>query len=987
MAQKISRKIGEGKQKKVLSLVLCVAMMLSVMVVGAGAAFSDQSKIKNTEAVDACTALNIIGGYPDGSFKPEGNITRAEVTKMICVALNGGKEPNLATNATPTFSDVRTNANSAWAEKYIESCASQGIVSGVGAGKFAPAGNVTGTQLAKMLLVALGYKSENEGFTGNAWATNVNTVASAKGLYAGLETIDPSAAITRDNAAQMVWNALNANEVEYKTNLIAGPDGKLSTQITVQDKVVNSNNDKITLLEDKYDAIAVTGTLDDVSKNNGKTTYSITVNNAKYNSKKYNDGRVTYSDVAKDYSNLLYQNVRVLVKPEKNGQDAIVYGVYATSKNTTQSGLLKNLKLDGNKAKLDGTKYDLASESNQVVYVNGNILYKHTKDSKGSDAVSYSTSDTKLHKDDVVTKATIKQFVGTYGDGADEKYTSTSYLQGSTVQLLAVDGTSNYSILKVVTYRVAKVTAIGSDYINVSYKGGDTNVGGTSAKLENDSWDYSSDLKKNDYVVLTDGDNYSSGNGKVEKATVVSGKVTGTRSNDSFAIDGSWYTIAGNADKGKLVKKQPSTGSKLEVVVVNGYVYFYDTLSGNVDDIALLVEAAPSGGTGSKWEARLIFADGTDKTVSIEKYWGDKDNKSHPIPAMKEWQGGILVSYETSGSTYTLTQIGAQTIDDNKLVAGDYETAGYDYAATIATGKTVKTDSSIQGTNAITLKNSEGTTSTISRLYYESTGVVFVKYKGTPVNDAGAALTYNEKTNKWNTSDGQNAVLAGYSDADYKVVTGKAASDYERDLAGMMAVVDKNGNNYYAQSAFIDIAGESTSGSSDNYAVVLEDVEKDTASGSTLYQIKAWNGKENVTIKTDNSAAKSLKMGNIFSYTGSVDNADIDTFSQNNYYVGAYDAGSGDVTLYSDKNSTSVGDGTKKYTKIDSKDTVVIYVDSNDHAGVASGEIDLAYWYDSDFTQADLAKGDQNANVRAYFNDSDYITVLVVDVNRDITEW
>ena len=48
--------------KKVLSLVLCVAMMLSVMVVGAGAAFSDQSKIKNTEAVDACTALNIIGG-------------------------------------------------------------------------------------------------------------------------------------------------------------------------------------------------------------------------------------------------------------------------------------------------------------------------------------------------------------------------------------------------------------------------------------------------------------------------------------------------------------------------------------------------------------------------------------------------------------------------------------------------------------------------------------------------------------------------------------------------------------------------------------------------------------------------------------------------------------------------------------------------------------------------------------------------------------
>ena len=73
-------------QKKVLSLVLCVAVMLSVMVMGAGAAFSDQDKIENTEAVDACSVLNIIGGYPDGSYKPEGNIKRSEITKMICVA-------------------------------------------------------------------------------------------------------------------------------------------------------------------------------------------------------------------------------------------------------------------------------------------------------------------------------------------------------------------------------------------------------------------------------------------------------------------------------------------------------------------------------------------------------------------------------------------------------------------------------------------------------------------------------------------------------------------------------------------------------------------------------------------------------------------------------------------------------------------------------------------------------------------------------------
>ena len=251
-------------------------MMLSVMVVGAGAAFSDQSKIKNTEAVDACTALNIIGGYPDGSFKPEGNITRAEVTKMICVALNGGKNPAVSTNTTPTFSDVRNNANAAWAEGYIESCAAQGIVSGVGGGKFAPNGNVTGVQLAKMLLVSLGYKSENEGFTGNAWATNVNVRAAQKGLYEGLEKMDTSAAITRDNAAQMVWNALQAYEVEYKTTLTTDSKGQLTSQITVQDKV-DGNFQKITLMQDKYEAKKVdAGILLTCSKVDGKDYYSIT---------------------------------------------------------------------------------------------------------------------------------------------------------------------------------------------------------------------------------------------------------------------------------------------------------------------------------------------------------------------------------------------------------------------------------------------------------------------------------------------------------------------------------------------------------------------------------------------------------------------------------------------------------------------------------------------------------------------------------------
>ena len=952
--------------KKVLSLVLCVAMMLSIMVVGAGAAFSDQSKIKNTEAVDACTALNIIGGYPDGSFKPEGNITRAEVTKMICVALNGGKEPNLATNATPTFSDVRTNANSAWAEKYIESCASQGIVSGVGGGKFAPAGNVTGTQLAKMLLVSLGYKSENEGFTGNAWATNVNTVASAKGLYAGLEKLDVSAALTRDSAAQMIWNALNAYEVEYKTNLVADKDGKLSTQITVQDKVGIDNKTKITLLNDKYDAIAITGTLTRVKQDKGKSTYSITVTDPKQDGKNYNDSTdpVSYTEVTKDYSDLLYQNVRVLVKPDNNGKDAVVYGVYATNKNTTQTGILKNLKMDGDKAKLDGTKYDLASAADQTVYLNGKDV-----------SASYQT---KNQQNSAITKGAIQGFIEQYGDGSTTKYETAAYMQPTEVSLIATDGTTNYSILKVKTIAVAKVTAVGSDYVNVTFKKGDSSII-TKTKLENDDWNWYSGIKKDDYVIVTAAGNYGTNKGLVEKATVVSGKVTGTKSTDGVYVSGSWYTMAG---KGSAFVKRPNTGANVEMVIVNGYVYYTDTTAGSVDDVALLVEAAAKGGTGSKWEARMIFADGSDKTVDIEKNWEDKDNSGHAIGKMVEGTNDpVLVTYSVSNGVYTLTKIGtAHTYDGDT----DFETAGYDAYAAVTTTASSKTDGSIKDVT-VNVTNYDKTTATATKLYYESTGVVFVKYK---VKTDGSA--------------------------DYKVVSGKTASGYNKALTAASAVVNKSGNSYYAQAAYINLGTGSTGGGADNYAVVTGDVVKNTES-STVYEIPAWNGKEAITVKTDDSSAKNLSKGDLFTYTGDVASADIDAKNANEYYVANYDSASGDITLLakgSDNKFYSLKDG-DKYNKVDSKDTVVIYVNSDDSEGVADGTITLQYLFDSDFckvtagatgtetnpgsdtalsgkytvyTSTNLSE-DNAPNVKAYFDDDDQITVLVVDVNRNINQW
>ncbi len=99
------------------------------------------------------------------------------------------------------------------------------MVAGVGGGKFAPEDQVTGFQAAKMLLVALGYEAERENFNTPMWETNVSVRAAQAGLFQGLDDLNPSAPLSRDSAAQMIWNALNAGEVEYVTQTVTEGQG------------------------------------------------------------------------------------------------------------------------------------------------------------------------------------------------------------------------------------------------------------------------------------------------------------------------------------------------------------------------------------------------------------------------------------------------------------------------------------------------------------------------------------------------------------------------------------------------------------------------------------------------------------------------------------------------------------------------------------------------------------------------------------------
>ena len=940
----------------------------------AGAAFTDSADIKvDTEVVDTLVSLGVVNGYDDGSFKPNGTVTRAEMAKMIYVLRTGNSDASAYNDDKTSFTDIGSH----WARGYIKYCQSLGIIAGKSNTKFVPNEKVSAQEAAKMLLVTLGYDAQKAGLVGTGWASKTNALADENGLLEDVNTSFTSAC-PRQYAAQLIYNAIDAKTVvlrdgEYTDQTAMGVDNK-----TVGEKYMNLKK--------------TTSTLTKVSKTNGKDTYELTLDEKAVNWDNTTETKASgkavfdFTDVQKDYSDLLYKTVTVLHKDRKT-----VYGVFATSDNTQQSNVLKKLKMDGSKAKLNGTKYDLAAADKQTVYVNGDDV-----------TAEMQKLDTK--------KSPIENFITKYGDGASDKYTDSKYWQGTEVSLMATDGTSNYSILKVKTFAVAKVTAVGSDYINVTVKKGDTSLNNGKTKLEDDEWDWYDGVKKDDYVILTAKGNYGTNHGLVEKANVVSGKVTGTKSTDSVSVGGNWYTMAGVQGQSNT-DKRPNTGSNVDMVVVNGYVYNVETTAGNVDDMALLVEAAAKGGTGSKWEARLIFTDGSDKTVDIEKYWGDKDNKKFPIVAFSEgtaanpnlsaWDttanltatsaAPMLVTYEKSGDVYTLSRVGiADIVDNSTTTKGDFALNGYDAYVDATVG--MKTDGSIKNASdsanmkvytAAADTGLKDTGASLSKLYYESTGVVFVKYK----SESG-------------------------TDADYKVVTGKTASDYSKTLRSVAAVANKSGNSYYAQVAVIDLAGLTTGGGSDNYAIVTGDVVKNTENG-TVYEIPAWNGTEAITVKTDDSAAKSLNKGDLFTYTGDVANADIDAKSADNYYVSNYDEGSGDITLLykgADNKFFSLKSG-DKYNKVDSKDTIVMYVNSDDSTGVASGSIDMAYLFDSDFctltkgatgtqdlsksalttsyttyTSPDLSE-DNAPNVKAYFDDDDQITVLVVDVNRNITKW
>lgn len=206
--------------KKVLALVLAVVMIMGTVAVASAKDYSDVKTDNDyAVAIDVLSNLEILNGFPDETFRPDGLLTRAEAAKIVAIihnaATNGKIDADIADlykNAQNSFVDC----NNSWALPYINYCRITGLADGMTTTTYEPNRKLTGVQFLKLMLTTLNFDSAKEGYTGKGWDINVlnraNEVGLTKGLSKDWRGINE---LKRGEAAQIIYNALTKYLVEY----------------------------------------------------------------------------------------------------------------------------------------------------------------------------------------------------------------------------------------------------------------------------------------------------------------------------------------------------------------------------------------------------------------------------------------------------------------------------------------------------------------------------------------------------------------------------------------------------------------------------------------------------------------------------------------------------------------------------------------------------------------------------------------------------
>ena len=893
--------------KKVLALVLAFACAFTMF---AGAAFTDSADIKvDADVVDTLVSLGIVEGFEDGSFQPNGTVTRAQMAKMIYVLRTGNSDASAYNDEKSSFTDI----NGHWARGYIKYCQSLGIIAGKSATIFAPNANVTAQEAAKMLLVTLGYDAAKAGLTGASWASKTNALADENGLLDDVNT-SFTAACPRQYAAQLIYNTIFARTVVLR-------DGEYTTYGT--------NNSKNPTVGEKYmGLIEYTDTFEGNSD---------VISGLKDGEIKVGTQTATY-DMDND---LIGEEVTVLFKDHKNGTANVldtkdkVFGVYATGE-TKVYRITKDDMQDASRSDLAAGKIKFNDKTYEVV----------------DGAYTAASASTAAIATTIVNKnygATVVPATASEANKAGLAAYYDTNLKGQSGDAIKFVCNKDNKIYRayVTESKLAKVNSVNSDKVSLS------NVG--SIKFEDNN--IYNGIKKDDVVVVTTYFNSSAtadnAYSVVEKAEAVTGKldgfklVSGSTAVTKVTVAGTSYDVekkalvSGLTDDAVTTLGNSNINDEVTLYLVNGYVGAIDAPD-TASDYAYVEQANTNNGNDgdlSEFKMKVILADGTEKTVTVDKdskctARGDADNNGVQA-AGTDIMAGDLVKYASISSS--------NVMDLDSVI---YKTsAGKTGSGAVVYSKDTKTFDGVM-------------TDSAAVLFVKTTGNDYYAYNLRSLNDIKVPASKNYYSVK--NSDGKVEVAV-------VELTGKPSGATSDTVYGIVSAdngVVKVGDDY--QKSYL------VSNNKGDYKVYMGASSTELSKGDIVYFDQASDdiyADDDVNVITTGVFAKELDNDKVLSYYTSA------TKTANGYIGG----GLVNVALeddaqivYVDKDGEKGGDdiGVNEFDKINGYANIAVVTNT-------SGKVDAIIVETSN--EKDIATASKAVLSAKFTNGNDNVTLTVTN--------
>ncbi len=212
--------------KKFLALVLAMMMVMSLMLTvnAKNVEFSDDETITEVfkEDLTVLAGMKVVKGYAgnneDGQYKPQGDITRAEMAAIV-YRLATGDVDDKQTDAYVGASNFLDVKDDAWYAGYVNYCENSRYIAGDGKGYFRPTDKVTGYEALAMLLRAMGYNEPDHNFTGSNWATTVLMTARPNGMLAKVDKTSYASRLslpaTRELVAELAFQTAIRPQVQW----------------------------------------------------------------------------------------------------------------------------------------------------------------------------------------------------------------------------------------------------------------------------------------------------------------------------------------------------------------------------------------------------------------------------------------------------------------------------------------------------------------------------------------------------------------------------------------------------------------------------------------------------------------------------------------------------------------------------------------------------------------------------------------------------